>query len=133
MTTNDNQFIDLIQLLLSDTEKEAAVVLLKEQPELLEARNSRGMTALMEVSLLGNAEAAEFLIQSGAQVNAKSDKEGRTAMHFAAEHGHVDAYCILKDNGGDDTQPDIKRDTPRNVLDWYFSPVGSAMRAAREK
>ena len=48
----------------------------------------RSATALMMASRSGNLEAVKALLDHGAQVNAKENLRGTTAIMWAAEQGH---------------------------------------------
>ena len=63
-------------------------------------RNER-QTYLHFAAYLGDADAAEILlIEDNAEVNAGDDDEW-TALHLAAEKGHVDVAKVLIQNGAD--------------------------------
>src|SRR5579863_8023265 len=49
----------------------------------IETRGARGATLLMHAAALGNVETVRFLIDSGADINAKNDL-GATALLWAA-------------------------------------------------
>ncbi len=62
-----------------------------QQKALLEQENRLGENALMLASIKGLRPVAEALIQHGAEVN----REGWTALHYAATSGHVDLIQLL--------------------------------------
>ena len=56
-----------------------------------------------------------FLLDHGADVNAR-DRRGFTALHRAAEMGHLDVTQLLLDRGAT-PNPDAKGDTPRSLAE----------------
>jgi ankyrin repeat protein len=72
--------------------------------ELLVARGAQidaewnGATPLHRAAWSGNAQAAEFLISKGANVNAK-DQRGRTPLAWAIEKGYDDVAELLRKHG----------------------------------
>ena len=58
-------------------------------------------------------EVAKLLLQSGAQVNSKTN-EGNTPLHFAAYFNRIDMLKLLIENGA---QIDATRG------EWAYSPV----------
>ena len=58
-------------------------------------QKSDGMTPLMYAAKYNRTEILELLIEKGADLKAKSDKE-MTALKFAEIHGAKDAYQILE-------------------------------------
>ena len=65
-----------------------------------EARVKEGWTALMSASQKGHAEAAETLLDAGADIDAAND-DGETALIWAAFEGHSDIVKMLLDAGVD--------------------------------
>lgn len=65
-----------------------------QQKDVLELENRLGENALMLASIKGLRSVAEALIQRGAEVN----REGWTALHYAATSGHVDLIQLLADH-----------------------------------
>jgi hypothetical protein len=65
----------------------------------INARNERGMTALMLCAMSGNMAIATFLLVRGADVNAR-DNEGTTAWSFANLSGQHAVRNLLKRYGG---------------------------------
>jgi ankyrin repeat protein/CHAT domain-containing protein len=55
---------------------------------------------LIEVAITGDTETIKFLIDNGADVNAK-DKNGYTALMVAVKHDHIELVKLLIDKGVD--------------------------------
>ncbi|XP_067936599.1 poly [ADP-ribose] polymerase tankyrase-1-like isoform X2 [Watersipora subatra] len=80
----------------------------------------RNSTPLHLAAGYNNVEVAEFLLQSGADVNAQ-DKGGLIPMHNASSYGHVDIAALL-----------IKHKTCVNAVDkWGFTPLHEAAQKGR--
>ena len=62
------------------------------------AQSPRPTTELMKAASAGDLEKLAFLIDSDATIQQK-DKEGFSALHFAAEKNHVEACRMLLDEG----------------------------------
>ena len=60
-----------------------------------------GWTALMDAAIEGNAETLEYLIDTGANVNA-TQKNVNTALTWAAKKGHTGIVNILKQAGAEE-------------------------------
>ena len=78
---------------------------LEELERLLEAGadinySSGGRTCLMYTSHKGSYEATQMLLEFKAKVNMKDDY-GKTALHFASEHDHIDVVRLLLQHGAD--------------------------------
>lgn len=69
--------------------------------------NKRNFTLLMDASFEGNQELIELLLKFGAEVNTQ-DKDGKSALHYAAKEGHQSIIPILLSKGADKTQRDNK-------------------------
>ena len=65
---------------------------LKEPDKITDA--ATGRTKLMDAVLSGDTAQAERLLQSGASIN-KANKEGKTALHYAARLGHIEMIQLL--------------------------------------
>lgn len=76
----------------------------------VDARNSKGQTALMLASAGGSALAAQMLVEQGADVNASSGNG--TALHYAAANGNYKCLRTLIDMGADIEAEDHKGCTP---------------------
>ncbi|KAK4217566.1 ankyrin repeat-containing domain protein [Rhypophila decipiens] len=68
--------------------------------DLLELRNTLGLTPLHIAAENGQSEIARELIQLGSSVDAV-DRFGRTALHIAARYGKTETIDMLLDQGAD--------------------------------
>ncbi|KAM7194367.1 hypothetical protein V8F33_007255 [Rhypophila sp. PSN 637] len=68
--------------------------------DLLESRNTLGLTPLHIAAENGETEIARELIQLGSSVDAV-DRFGRTALHIAARYGKTETLDMLLDQGAD--------------------------------
>jgi uncharacterized protein len=76
--------------------------LLDEEPELVRAWSSDGFTALHLASFFGHAEAAELLLERGADVTAVSRNELTVMpLHSAAASRHTRIARLLIEHGAD--------------------------------
>ena len=62
-------------------------------------RDSRGIAALTWAVIRDDVEAIEALLNAGADLNTKNHSDDRTALHDAAENGHVEVVEALLDAG----------------------------------
>ena len=78
-----------------------------------------GVTALSWAALLDNVEIANFLIEKGADVNAKS-RDGSTPLHSAAFLGHTEIAELLIQKGANVDPRNYRDETPldTSVVDW---------------
>ena len=78
-----------------------------------------GVTALSWAALLDEAKIAQFLIEKGADVNAKS-RDGSTPLHSAAFLGRVEIAELLIQKSADVNQKNFRDETPldASVVDW---------------
>lgn len=65
----------------------------------VDRRDINGRTPLMAAAAFGNREAAEALLQLGADPFATDDLSGDAAIHFAARSGKTPIIELLLDNG----------------------------------
>ena len=69
------------------------------------------MTPLHWAARSGSSRCVQWLLQRGADVDAKTVTD-RTPLHLAAERGNVDAVWVLAENGADLDAQDKKGRTP---------------------
>jgi hypothetical protein len=77
-------------------------------------RFGSGSTPLIVSAEEGRFEVVEFLIDSGANLNARNDLN-YTALHMAAFHGHYSIVELLLKNGADGTIKDTTGSTPLHL------------------
>ena len=56
-------------------------------------------TALINEVRSGNLEIVQYLVENGANINAKDDDKGRTALMFASRDGHLEVVKYLVESG----------------------------------
>ncbi len=78
-------------------------------------RFDEGQTPLHLAVILGETHMVEYLIQSGASVNAK-DSSGATALHEAVRYGHLNIVKTLLDSGADVAARDSLGKTPLLII-----------------
>ena len=78
-----------------------------------------GVTALSWAALLDDTKIAKFLIEKGADVNAKS-RDGSTPLHSAAFLGHAEIAALLIQKGADVNPKNYRNETPldASVVNW---------------
>eukprot|EP00967_Tisochrysis_lutea_P070103 scaffold92347_cov36-Tisochrysis_lutea.AAC.1 len=76
-------------------------LLLKRQPEVIEATEVHGRTPLMFAATGGSAAAIELLLEKGAAIDARS-RDGKTALHWATVAHRLDAINALVAAGASD-------------------------------
>ena len=81
--------------IVGHTDKVAA--LLKQDPKLINARDSDGKTALHWAALYGQTKVMELLLANKADVNSL-DEDGFTPLHWAATFNQSDAVKLLLAN-----------------------------------
>jgi len=74
--------------------------LLEGNPDLLNAKDSEGKTALHQAVYNGQEDVAEYLIDRGADLNARSNQNS-VPLNGAAFYGHNNAVKLLIDRGAD--------------------------------
>ncbi len=73
------------------------------------------MPPLAWASIMGQTQAAELLLQHGADVNGRN-RDGNTALHIAAFLGHAETAELLIKNGADVTAKNQDNATPVDTL-----------------
>ena len=83
-----------------------------------------GVTPLSWATLFNRVKVAEFLIQKGADVNARN-RDGGTSLHGAAFLGHADIAALLIQKGADINARNTKGDSPSDVakVDWGITQL----------
>ncbi len=66
-----------------------------------DAANGAGVTPLMVASASGNPDAADVLIERGANPNATEKTYGQTPLMFAAANNEADIIAVLVEKGAD--------------------------------
>ena len=77
----------------------------------IDAQNDHGCTLLMKAAAAGQLSLIQWFVRVGASV-ATCSLQGRTALHFAAESGWVEAVVFLCDHGADPAAADAAGVTP---------------------
>jgi len=77
---------------------EAVKALVEKSPEVLDARDSDGMTALHHAARDGNDPLINYLIEKGAKTEIQSN-QGKTPLHLAATFDRKDAVAALVKRG----------------------------------
>src|SRR5689334_1023851 len=76
-------------------------------PENINVQDSKGHTPLMLASCNGCYEAAEFLLNAGADMDCR-DSSGNTALMGASFNGHLDIVKLLISHGSDPTLENLQ-------------------------
>lgn len=77
----------------------------------VDVRNWLERTPLHQAALAGSYEAAEYLLQTGAEVDSK-DKYGLTPLHLAGVNGRECAWRLLQTHGADSASRNLWGSTP---------------------
>ena len=88
--------------------------LLEQEEADVNARDSKGETALNFATKRGHKKVISLLLDKGTSVEAKN-KYGQTPLHWAAFCGHKKIASLLLENGASVEAKDIAGDTP---LHW---------------
>jgi ankyrin repeat protein len=85
VTKSGNANVDTIRILLKYM-----------TPDQINATDSNGLTPLHHAVRFGKIEIIQFLLDNGADVDARASKRhGKTPLHFAAEQSNVDVVTYL--------------------------------------
>ncbi|MCP4787714.1 MAG: PQQ-binding-like beta-propeller repeat protein [Fuerstiella sp.] len=95
--------------------------LLKAGAKVNAQQGGSGMTALNTAAVYGQTQAAEVLINNGADVNLSSN-DGNTALHIASFFAHVELVELLLKNGASVTAESKRGETPIDVVSTEWSP-----------
>ena len=79
----------------------------------------QGLTPMHMAAQYGHAEIVYALMNSGADINAKTNFRGLTPLHWAAFWGHIEAVDALLKNGADINARDHKGYTPLSWAEYY--------------
>lgn len=84
----------------------------------VETTSEFGTTPLMDCSFIGNLPMVQLLLELGANPNLQSEKNRRTALHFAAETGEEETLQHLIAKGGDPLLKDDQGESAVDLLEW---------------
>ncbi|MDD5218439.1 MAG: ankyrin repeat domain-containing protein [Candidatus Omnitrophica bacterium] len=87
-------------------------------------KSNSGMTAVQWLAYSNAHPEIEYLISQGADVNYQDSKDGKSALHIAANWGYVDTAKVLLVHGADVNQKDKDGWTP---LHWAVFEGGPEM------
>jgi len=97
--------------------------LLDAHPDLLNAFDRDGWTALQLAAYFGHRSAADHLLSRGAQVHAKSQNEmANTALHGAIAGKRTEIVSLLLDRGADPEATDSQGNTALHLAAHEGSP-----------
>ncbi|CAL8070905.1 unnamed protein product [Orchesella dallaii] len=86
----------------------------EKMPSASNLKTRDGLTMLHVACIYGRPKIVEFLIESGADLEAK-DTDGMTSLHFAASRGHQNALLLLLDAGSQIEPRNIALNTPLHL------------------
>ncbi|XP_076081053.1 uncharacterized protein LOC143051961 [Mytilus galloprovincialis] len=78
----------------------------------------RGRTPLMLAAWRGHLEVVTFLVSHGSQLEATS-RDGKTALHYAAQFGRIDVTKLLTDQGCSPWVKTKEGKTPYDLIEIY--------------
>jgi ankyrin repeat protein len=99
-----------------------AIVRAATNGESVDSANRYGVTPLMAAALWGRSEIARFLLNSGAEFDAKESSFGCNALIFACLSGKREVVKLILERGADPNVPDVSGRTPLMAA----ASVGSA-------
>lgn len=123
---NDGSTVPLIQDIVTNSDMPGSLKLLLQKSRIVNSRNERNQTLLMQAVLSGRIENVKVLVESGASLSLR-DGKGNTAMHLAAmsvglyfKHlkGAYDGaiYTYLASRGGKTDIPNESSITPEQIF-----------------
>lgn len=86
----------------------------------IDIEDNYGRTVLLNAALYGNLELTEWVIEKGANVN-HIDKNGYSALHFAAQENHTDVVKFLLEHNASPNIQDKNGNTPAWVAIMYWN------------
>lgn len=101
---------------------ESVKQLLANGTDVNEPEKMSGSTPLVTAALFGRIEIAEYLIESGADVNMKNN-DGSTALHTASFFCRTEIVEMLLQNGADKTIKNNGGATALETVNGSFDPV----------
>lgn len=114
----DGRALETIQVTAAENDTNTMARLLTDGFDVNSAEKSRGCSALHWAACYNRRPAAEFLLEQGADVNAR-DNLGMTPLHYAALGGHVTMVEILLAKKADVNALDCQGLTPLHLAAQY--------------
>ena len=102
---------------------------LSNEPDVLDPD---GRTALMAAAIDSKLDAAQILIDAGANVDAQ-DPGGWSALHFAAQSGSLEIVDLLLDAGASVNVVDIHGNTPLGKATFECRGNGDLIKLLRSR
>lgn len=124
MSRNTDKLIDL-HIAVAQNNKNAVIVLLKEEPELDINECHRGSSVLHMATTNNNSKMIHTLLAGGVDVNIQ-DEQGDIPLCIAKSPA---AFQILLDSNAD---PNIKNSVGRSVMDMITNPQNDSERRIKE-
>lgn len=90
-------------------------------PAILNRVDNMGDTALTWAAWMGHLHVAQFLLDSGADINARG-MTNRTALGWAAQGARKDVIQLLLDRGADASLTDVNGKTPLQIAQESPNP-----------
>lgn len=103
--------------------------LLKVDSGLINARDSDGSTPLHCATWKGHPDIVEFLVESGADVNAlnSNDHWGTTPLHAAAHANQTAIVKVLLEHGADVKALDMNGKTPLEHTEFHKAKAAAKL------
>ncbi len=118
---DDRTAIDRLLSACRHGDREAAMRLAAEHPDLRGQLTEAEATTIMTAAEDGDAEAVALMLDVGLPIDARRSDDGATALHLAAYAGSAETVELLLARGADIEAHDASFDA--NALDWAV--VGS--------
>lgn len=125
----NNDVWQQIMKMTKKTTPEQIVQLLQKNKDCIHWVSPTGADLLCTASARSNYKVAEELLKLGIPVN-RADKNGRTALHYAAAVGCISIFELLVEKGADINGRTIGGETPllkgaffsqKNIIEWYLN------------